>query len=210
MAAIFSDRSDAGMRLARAVEGYRGSVTLVLAIPRGGVPVARRVADALGVPLDIVRTRQPRRSPQSAEHPSPEGRRRDLTGSRVIIVDDGVATGATARVACREARRLGAAEVVLAVPVAPPDWTSTLAGEADAFVAVATPHPFWSVGRWYTRFDGVTDGEVAAYLEGTDPELERSSAVPADLGVQFESAGERSENHTPGAQMVQNSQLESR
>lgn len=217
MAAIFEDRSDAGGRLARALERYRDCGTIVLAIPRGGVPVARRVADTLGAPLDIVSTRHPRRSSASTTTPTPrEGPQRDLTGerdltgARVIIVDDGVATGATARAACRTVRRLGAVEVVLAVPVAPPDWTRTLAGEADAFVAVATPHPFWSVGQWYTRFDRVTDAEVEACLEADGPESERSSAAVANLRVQCQSAGGHGEQHTPEAQMAANSHLELR
>lgn len=208
MTAIFEDRSDAGRRLAHAVHGFRGETTIVLGLPRGGVPIARIVADALGAPLDIIGIRKlgsPRhpefavgaigedgvrvvdqdslRSMRVSEAELAQveqqeraeldrqmarfrvGRPRlDLTGRRAIIVDDGVATGATAMAACRAARQLGADEIVLAVPVAPPDWTDTLAGEADAFVAVATPHPFWAVGRWYRRFDQTTDDEVVACL----------------------------------------------
>ena len=208
MTAIFEDRSDAGRRLADAVHSFRGETTIVLGLPRGGVPIARIVADALGAPLDIIGIRKlgsPRhpefavgaigedgvrvvdqdslRSMRVSEAELAQveqqeraeldrqmarfraGRSRlDLTGMRAIIVDDGVATGATAMAACRSARQLGAKEVVLAVPVAPPDWMDTLAGEADAFIAVATPHPFWAVGRWYSRFDQTTDDEVVACL----------------------------------------------
>ncbi|WP_394771254.1 phosphoribosyltransferase [Lacisediminihabitans sp.] len=223
MAAIFEDRSDAAAHLARALADYRRSDTVVLAIPRGGVPVARRVADALGAPLGVISTRRSRRPSESPATPPSGGDRprepagglvlsdarglsgapdlpgdRDLTGARVIIVDDGVATGATARVACRTARRHGALEIVLAVPVAPPDWTRILAGEADAFVAVATPHPFWSVGQWYTRFDRVTDADVAACLDTAAPESGRASAARADFRVQCESAVGHGEQHTPG------------
>jgi putative phosphoribosyl transferase len=90
--------------------------------------------------------------------------RRDLTGALVVLVDDGVATGSTAIVSCRAARQLGAATLVLAVPVAPPDWIARLDGEADHCVAVRTPSPFFAVGQWYTRFDQTSDDEVIAAL----------------------------------------------
>jgi putative phosphoribosyl transferase len=93
------------------------------------------------------------------------GVRAELARKRVIVVDDGVATGATATAACRAARQLGADEIILAVPVAPAGWTDVLAGEADAFVAVATPERFFSVGQWYTRFDQTSDAEVITCLE---------------------------------------------
>ncbi len=213
MTAIFEDRIDAGRRLAQAVLGYRGDTTIVLGLPRGGVPVARQVADALGAPLDVVGIRKlgSPRHPEfavgaigedgvrvvdpdalssmrvsEAELAQVELRERaelarqmarfraerprfDLTGKRAIVVDDGVATGATAAAACRAVRQLGADEIVLAVPVAPPDWVETLAGAADAFVAVATPHPFWAVGEWYVRFGQTTDDEVIACLDWVLP-----------------------------------------
>lgn len=91
----------------------------------------------------------------------------DLTGKRAIVVDDGVATGATAIAACRASRQLGAAEIVLAVPVAPPDWMEHMQGEADRFIAVETPSPFFAVGQWYESFEQTTDDEVVECL--TDP-----------------------------------------
>lgn len=89
----------------------------------------------------------------------------DLAGRVALIVDDGVATGSTAVVACRTARRLGASRVVFAVPVAPSGWTERLRDEADELVAVETPEPFFAVGQWYTDFAQTSDDEVIACLE---------------------------------------------
>jgi putative phosphoribosyl transferase len=210
--ALFDDRIDAGRQLADALLPYRAPVTAVLGVPRGGVPVAAQVADALGAPLDvlIVRKLGSPRHPEYALGAIGEGgtrtvdpeairltgvsesalrevermerveltrraqlyrsgsERLPLAGARAIVVDDGLATGATASVACRIARGLGAAEVVLAVPVAPSGWERTLAGEADAFVAVATPDDFWAVGRWYRSFEQTTDTEVIGFLARRD------------------------------------------
>src|SRR5664280_470505 len=88
-----------------------------------------------------------------------------LEGMTVVVVDDGIATGSTARAACQVARAQGAARVVLAVPVAPPDWAGRLAGEADEFVCVDTPEPFFGVGQFYADFSQTTDDEVTACLE---------------------------------------------
>jgi putative phosphoribosyl transferase len=95
-----------------------------------------------------------------------------LTGRTVVVVDDGIATGSTARAACQVARAGGAARVVLAVPVAPPDWTADLAGAADELVCVETPAPFFGIGMWYQDFTQTTDEEVVACLD-------RAAASPA-------------------------------
>ncbi|WP_411700864.1 phosphoribosyltransferase [Conyzicola sp.] len=214
MVAIFENRVDAGRRLGEAVRALLGEVdaadgAVVLGLPRGGVPVARQVADVVGAPLDVLAVRKlgGPRHPEFAIGAIGEGGVRlvdddavrhmrlgggelerveaaarielarllaryrggrpalDLAGRRAIIVDDGVATGASATVACRAARLLGAGEVVLAVPIAPYGWEQKLAGEADAFVALATPRDFWAVGRWYVDFDQTTADEVISALD---------------------------------------------
>ena len=88
----------------------------------------------------------------------------DLAGRTAVIVDDGVATGATAGVACRVARALGATRVVLAVPVAPDDWRERIGPVADDFVAVREERDLWSVGQHYRDFRQTADDEVLALL----------------------------------------------
>ncbi len=88
-----------------------------------------------------------------------------LAGVTAIIVDDGIATGSTARVACQVARAHGAARVVLAVPVAPRAALSGLADAADEVVCLAAPEPFFAIGQWYADFAQTTDDEVVALLQ---------------------------------------------
>ncbi|MFP4512773.1 MAG: phosphoribosyltransferase family protein [Acidimicrobiales bacterium] len=105
--------------------------------------------------------------------------RLSLEGRVVVLVDDGIATGSTARAACRVARAAGAKRVVLAVPVAPGDWTESFAGEADELIAVATPEPFQAVGRWYRRFDATSDEEVEACLSDNADQIDRHAHTHA-------------------------------
>jgi putative phosphoribosyl transferase len=94
------------------------------------------------------------------ERPAPR-----IQGRRVILVDDGLATGATMRAAVAVVRHQQAAEVVVAVPVAPPDTVAALRQEADAVICPATPEPFLGIGRWYEDFAQVTDEDVRALLQ---------------------------------------------
>lgn len=92
--------------------------------------------------------------------------RLDIAGRTVVIVDDGIATGSTARAACQVARAHGATRVVLAVPVAPPEWESMLGGVADEFVCLETPESFYAVGQAYVDFSQTDDDTVVDILEG--------------------------------------------
>lgn len=205
---LFLDRTDAGRKLAAELTHLKGPDTVVLGLPRGGVPVAREVAMALGAPLDVVVVRK-LGSPRNPEYALGaigdngvrvldrgamralgvtaqelgviEDREREelarrtrrfrgdrlplsLTGATAIIVDDGIATGSTAKAACLIVRALGAARIVLAVPVAPRDWTARIGDVADEFVCVETPAHFFAVGQWYRDFTQTTDEEVIEAL----------------------------------------------
>ena len=96
-----------------------------------------------------------------------------------MVVDDGIATGSTARAACQVARAHGAARVVLAVPVAPRGWEARIAGAADELVCVATPVDFFAIGQFYADFSQTTDEEVIACLEQRGTHRPRPSMAMA-------------------------------
>ncbi|MFC9793107.1 alpha/beta family hydrolase [Streptomyces sp. NPDC127584] len=206
---LFSDRTDAGRQLAALLDHLRTHDVVVLGLPRGGVPVAAEVADALDAPLDVclVRKLGVPRQPELAmgalgeggvrvvnerilaetgvgardlaaverrEHVELDQRADRYRGSRpsvplegrtVLIVDDGLATGATALAACRVVRARGAARIVLAVPVAPRGWKARLGGEADETVSVHAPEAFSAIGQFYGDFGQTPDAEVVACLD---------------------------------------------
>ncbi len=206
---VFADRDDAGRRLAAQLGYLRGEPVVVLGLPRGGVPVAFQVAQALAAPLDVIVVRklgvpfQPELgmgavaedgarviNPEivdaagvsdsefaavlAREQAAVKARaaryrvrrpRQPLDGQVAVVVDDGIATGSTARAACQIARAQGAARVVLAVPVAPPGWQARMGADADELVCVETPGNFFAIGQFYGEFPQVSDKEVLAYLE---------------------------------------------
>ncbi|HEV8311217.1 MAG TPA: phosphoribosyltransferase [Methylomirabilota bacterium] len=206
----FRDRLDAGRRLAAKLGDYAGRRDLlVLALPRGGVPVAFEVARALGAPLDVflvrklgvpghrelamgaiatggVRVLNPeviralRLPPEAVEAVAASEqeelarRERAYRGQRpppnvqgriVILVDDGLATGATMRAAAAALRRFDPARIVVAVPTAAPETCRMLRAEVDDVVCAETPDPFVAVGLWYDDFSETTDDEVRLWLE---------------------------------------------
>jgi predicted phosphoribosyltransferase len=218
----FRDRYDAGRRLATKLGEYaeRDDV-IVLALPRGGVPVGAEVARALGAPLDVFLVRklgvpgheelamgaiasggvrvlnpdvldQLRIAPKWVDavaaqeleeltrrekayrdgRPAPEVR-----GKTVILVDDGLATGASMKAAVAAIRERGPARIVAAVPVGARETCQELAELADEVVCAETPDPFFAVGSWYVDFDQTNDDEVRGLLAEAGDRVRATSAV---------------------------------
>jgi len=206
---LFQDRFEAGRVLASKLRQFSGRHdVVVLALPRGGVPVGYEVAQALRAPLDVLVVRKlgtPGQEElamgalapggitvfnqeviQALEIPSQiidaavgreqselERREReyrqgrpgaDVRGRTVIVVDDGLATGSSMRVAAKALRNEGATEIVVAVPVAARSTCQELEGEVDKLICAATPEPFWAVGQWYRNFTQTTDDQVRQLL----------------------------------------------
>lgn len=206
----FRDRRDAGSQLADALMFLRDDRPVVLALPRGGVPVAFEVAQALGAPLDVLLVRkigapgypelglgavvggQPHqlvlnerlveRVNPSREYLLAEEQRQpaiiderrqlyagdrphvSLQGRTVIVVDDGIATGGTMRVALRALAMDGVARLLFATPVAPPEVLESLSAEADEGICLLAPDDFRAVGLYYADFEQTTDEEVICFL----------------------------------------------
>jgi len=206
----FKDRKEAGHKLALALRKFRGQRIVVLALPRGGVPVAAEVAAALHAPLDLVLVRkigvpmQPELAMgavvdgtnphvvrnedviritgvserefaaiRDSELAEIERRRNTYLGNRaragiagrvVIVVDDGIATGATIRAALQAVRPCGPKMLVLAVPVAPTSTLSELREEADEIVCLEDYESFGAIGLYYRDFRQVNDQEVTDTL----------------------------------------------
>jgi len=205
----FRNRTDAGRQLAEKLAAYANRPdVLVLALPRGGVPVGFEVARELGAPLDVFLVRKlgvpgyeelamgavatggvrvlndeivrglgisEHEIDAAAARELQELARRerlyrgdrplpDIAGRTVILVDDGLATGATMRAAIAAVRQQQPARIVIAVPTASPDTCEALKAEADDVVCAMTPEPFLAVGHWYEDFTQTTDDEVRELL----------------------------------------------
>ncbi|MBG6057551.1 putative phosphoribosyl transferase [Cryobacterium sp. MP_M5] len=221
---VFADRVDAGRQLAERLLYLRDRDVVVLGLPRGGVPVAFEVAEALHAPLDVIVVRklgvpyQPElamgaigeggarvlntevltltgvtaeelRTVERREQTLLDervaglrmGRERvDLTGRTVVIVDDGIATGSTARVACEVARHLGATTVIMAAPVVPAETVGNLP-EADEVVCVLAPRQLVAVGNHYRDFSATSDEEVVVLLDAAARRMRNGRVVVDDL-----------------------------
>ncbi|WP_372893289.1 phosphoribosyltransferase [Rhodosalinus sp.] len=211
---MFEDRKEAGETLAERIAAQHPERPVVLALPRGGVPIAATVAERLGAPLDLLLVRKlglPGHSelaagalvegdpPQAVYNPEvltmaglderdfevqiaektqeiAERRARwlagrapvDLSGRTAIVVDDGIATGATVRAALRGLHARAPAAVWLAVPVAPPDTLERLAHAADEVICLDRPRDFQAVGLHYRHFPQVSSDDVAEILARFD------------------------------------------
>jgi len=210
----FHDRHEAGTLLAGRLAFYAGRPNLVvLALPRGGVPVGRVVAQQLHAPLDVlvvrklgvpgheelamgaiarggvqvlnrdviehyglgpgviaeVAAREERELTRREKLYRGDQPAREVKDKTVILVDDGIATGATVRAALATLRQRGARWVVVAAPVIAEDIHSDLGREADEVVAVIVPREFQSVGAWYEDFSPTTDAEVQALGHSAAP-----------------------------------------
>jgi putative phosphoribosyl transferase len=156
------------------------------AVGEGGVRVVNReVVRTAGVPAEVlaaVAARERAAVEARAARYRARWPRRPLEGRTAVVVDDGIATGSTARAACQVARAHGAARVVLAVPVAPPGWRGRIGGDADELVCVTTPRGFFAIGEFYARFPQVSDDEVLACLRraagGADPPARGEEVTP--------------------------------
>jgi len=216
----FRNRAEAGRALARALDHYAGrDDVVVLALPRGGVPVAYEVAKELAAPLDVFLVRklgvpgheelamgaiasggvlvldegvlrwlgigedqiqktlareldELRRREAAYRHgrPPPE-----LKGKTVILVDDGLATGASMQAAARAVRRHEPARIVIAVPVASRATCDQFRDEVDEVVCAVTPAPFYAVGNWYEDFSQTSDEGVRELLERAAVDAARDS-----------------------------------
>jgi putative phosphoribosyl transferase len=128
-------------------------------------PEVVRLAGVTGKELAAVEARERAELDRRAVRYRGGRPRQPLDGRAAVVVDDGIATGSTARAACQIARAHGAAQVVLAVPVAPPGWQDQAKGDADELVCVQAPEPFSAIGQFYADFSPTTDDEVVACLQ---------------------------------------------
>lgn len=221
----FKNRADAGNKLAKALAGYKAEKPVILALPRGGVPVAAEVAAALDAPLDLILVRkigvpfQPElamgavvdgsapivvrnedviklagidesdfKAVGDSELAEIERRRRRYLGNRdrvevdgrtVIVIDDGIATGATTRAALRATRTRNPKKLVLAVPVAPTESLAELRADADDVICLEDHEFFGAIGAYYSDFRQISDQEVIDILKRFPVSKPKNAQEPA-------------------------------
>jgi putative phosphoribosyl transferase len=167
--AYFSDRIEAGKKLAMALKDFSSKNGVVLAIPRGGVVVAYEIAKALGLPLDVIIQEEIENQKQEIQRRLSLYRQQssypDLKGLDVIVVDDGIATGSTMKAALASVRNRGACSITVAIPVGPPSTIKELEKLADNVVCLYTPEYFLAIGQFYIDFSQTEDEEVVALLQ---------------------------------------------
>jgi predicted phosphoribosyltransferase len=230
--ALFKDRRDAGKKLSSELAHYAGRLdVLVLGLPRGGIPVAFEVAQALDAPLDLFLVRklglpghrelamgaiasggvqvlnqdvvrmtnvseQTIEWVAAQEQQELERRERAYRGDRprpqvcgrvIILVDDGLATGASMRAAVVALKEQNPERIVVAVPTAAPETCAEFEDEVDEVVCATTPRPFFGVGAWYRDFSQTTDEEVRQLLE--EAERRPLASEPAHSEMERASAG---------------------
>jgi predicted phosphoribosyltransferase len=216
----FRDRFDAGRRLANELQSFAHDPdALVLALPRGGVPVAYEVATRLGLPLEIflvrklgvpgheefamgaiastgavslnenvvehlgisrrevneVIQREEKELRRRSENYGSEFSRNEVTGKKIILIDDGLATGSSMRAAVRALKQKEPQEIIVAVPVASASTCREFEGEVDEIICAETPEDFYAVGQWYDDFSQTSDEEVRELLAKAREEFSHSA-----------------------------------
>ncbi|MCX6704335.1 MAG: phosphoribosyltransferase family protein [Candidatus Woesebacteria bacterium] len=187
---MFEDRCEAGNLLAERLTGSKASFDVVLAIPRGGVVVGRVIADKLHLPLYAMVVKKVPTAGQpelAAGAVGPEGvssgeksseiekivgerikkfgQLKNLRGKSVLLVDDGIATGATVETAIKYLKKKNVGSITLAIPVAPGDIIDKIRKEIDSVIFLVKPREFYAVGDFYRCFPQVTDEEVLQLLQ---------------------------------------------
>lgn len=168
---MFDSRIQAGNLLARELSPLKEGFDVVLSIPRGGVVIGKVISDVLKKPLGVVNAKK---IPTPGQPELAAGARiitdrgfgktPNVKGKNVVLTDDGIATGATVEAAIKYLKKKGAAKIILAIPVAPPESVERLAGLVDKIVVLETPDDLMAVGQYYRDFSQVSDKEVLELL----------------------------------------------
>jgi predicted phosphoribosyltransferase len=160
---VFTDRKDAGLRLATTLRAYRGAADQIIGLARGGVAVAAPIAKFLHIPLAVLVVKKigsPGNPELAIGAVVPERQTIDVQKKTVLLVDDGAATGETMRAAVAWVKNHGAEKIICALPVAPPLVAKQLRALVDDVVILETPSDFGAVGAFYKNFPQLSDEDV--------------------------------------------------